>query len=92
VIGRGVGFSVAHLAVEGRLDAALFGEQQSRVVVSLRRQDAPAAEALLASLGVPYAPIGVTGGDRLRLAGYLDLSIADLLDAYESGLPRALAG
>jgi phosphoribosylformylglycinamidine synthase II len=85
------GFSVSQLPIEGRLDAAMFGETQSRVVVSCRRASASELEALLRSLSVPFAPIGGTGGDRLRLAGHLDLSLDDLEAAYEGGLERALA-
>jgi hypothetical protein len=40
---------------------------------------------------VPLAEIGVTGGDRLVL-GEIDVPVSALSDAYESGLPSALAG
>jgi phosphoribosylformylglycinamidine synthase len=74
-----------------RLDAALFGEAQSRILVA-----APVArrEELLAiarGLSVPFAFVGRAGGDRLRLWS-LDVSLTELRDAYEGGLERALAG
>ncbi len=87
-----IGFSVAQLAVDGRLDAALFGEAQSRAVLSVLRPDQARAEALWRALGVPFAPLGATGGDRLRLAGHLDAAIEELEGAYEGGLPEALRG
>ncbi|HXH23531.1 MAG TPA: phosphoribosylformylglycinamidine synthase subunit PurL [Dehalococcoidia bacterium] len=89
-IGRGIGFSVAQLPIEGRLDAALFGEAQSRVVVSARPEEAPSLEALLRSLDVPFAPIGRTGGESLRIASWIDVAVAELEAAYERGLPDAL--
>jgi phosphoribosylformylglycinamidine synthase len=85
-----IGFGVALLPIEGRFDAALFGEAQSRVVVSARREDGPALESLLRSLDVPFAPIGATGGDRLRIAGHIDVALTELEAAYEGGLEEAL--
>jgi phosphoribosylformylglycinamidine synthase len=87
---NGIGFSVAQLPVEGRLDAALFGEAQSRVVVSVRRGAVEALEALLRESAVPFAPIGATGGGRLQLAEHLDMSLEELAAAYEGGLEAAL--
>ena len=87
-----VGFEAEALALEGRLDAALFGETASRAVVSVRVDDGPAVEALLAEIGLPFGRIGRVGGDRLRLAPFIDAALADLREAYEGGLEEALAG
>jgi phosphoribosylformylglycinamidine synthase len=76
----------------GRFDAvALFSESQSRVALSCAPADRGALEAIAARHGVPLTDIGVTGGDRLVL-GEIDLPVSALRDAYESGLPAALAG
>jgi phosphoribosylformylglycinamidine synthase len=91
-IEKGIGFNVTLLPIEGRLDAALFGEAQSRAVVSVRREDTPALESMLRAVGVPFAPIGATGGERLRIAGHLDVPLAALEAAYEGGLVEALNG
>ena len=75
-----------------RLDAALFGEAQSRFIVGVR--DAGAAEALRALAAqseVPASALGVAGGERFRL-GPIDLPLDELRDAYEGGLERALRG
>jgi phosphoribosylformylglycinamidine synthase len=78
--------------VSGRLDAALFGEEASRVVVSAPAGAAPALESLLREGGVPFLRLGVAGGDRLRLGSQLDAAVAGLREAYESGLEEALRG
>ncbi|HUB66776.1 MAG TPA: phosphoribosylformylglycinamidine synthase subunit PurL [Candidatus Methylacidiphilales bacterium] len=54
-----------------RLDALLFGESQSRALVTTRPENAAALAALLNLRGVPARRIGTTGGDKLivRIAG-----------------------
>ena len=75
--------------VTGRLDAALFGEAQSRFIVAT--EDASALLALAAAANVSAVVLGVAEGDRLRI-GPVDASVAELADAYEGGLGRILAG
>ena len=50
-----------------RWDTALFGEKQSRIVVSVDPGDLAALEKVARSRGVPSLPLGRTGGDRLVL-------------------------
>ena len=50
-----------------RWDAALFGEKQSRIVVSLDSAGLPALANLSRSRGVPVMSLGRTGGDRFVL-------------------------
>ena len=69
---RAVGFTSDRVRIRGRRDAALFGEQASRVVVSVAENKVAALEALLGRIEVPFVRIGVTGGDRLTLAGAID--------------------
>ncbi|MGB6837239.1 MAG: phosphoribosylformylglycinamidine synthase II, partial [Dehalococcoidia bacterium] len=78
--------------VQGRLDAALFGEAQSRIVVSCPPEARADLEALAREHDVPLTYLGAVGGDRLRLASSVDAPLADLSRAYEEGLPRALGG
>ncbi|MCY4652293.1 MAG: AIR synthase-related protein, partial [Dehalococcoidia bacterium] len=61
----GVGFHGNLDAV--RWDVALFGEKQSRIVVSLDPADIPKLTDLARSRGVPLASLGRTGGYRLVL-------------------------
>jgi hypothetical protein len=76
--------------IRGRRDAALFGEQASRVVVSATQANVPALEALLARIEVPFVRIGVTGADRIGLSTAIDLSLAEARAAYDGGLAEAL--
>jgi phosphoribosylformylglycinamidine synthase len=87
----GIGLDASGLTVEARADAWLFGEAQSRIVVSVAANDAAALEALAGEHGVPAARLGVVGGDRLQIAGVVDVAVADVREAYEGGLAKALA-
>jgi phosphoribosylformylglycinamidine synthase len=87
-----VGFTTERVRIRGRRDAALFGEQASRVVVSVTEGNVPDLEALLARIEVPSVRIGVTGGDRLGLSTAIDLPLEEARAAYEGGLAEALDG
>ena len=50
-----------------RWDTTLFGEKQSRIVVSLDSADVPKLAELARSRGVPLLSLGRTDGDRLVL-------------------------
>lgn len=82
-----------------RRDALLFGESQSRIVLSA---DPAAVETVLTvarELGVPAACIGTVGGERLIIeveatrqapACRVDADVASLLDQWQHGIERAL--
>lgn len=77
-------------ATAPRRDAALFGEQQSRIVVSLDPARLAELERLAQEHGVRLTRLGVAGGDRLQVMGLIDLSLASVSDALEHGIPDAL--
>ncbi len=85
-----IGLVTEGLRIEGRLDAALFGEAASRAVVSVAEVDVAAVEALLGEMGLSYARLGRSGGNALKLQPYLDSSLEALAAAYETGLAGAL--
>ena len=75
-----------------RWDAALFGERQSRIVVALKPEQRPRLERMAAEFGVSMLELGLTGGSRFCLGGYVDLPISEIADAWTQSLERALAG
>jgi phosphoribosylformylglycinamidine synthase len=68
--------------------AELFSESASRVVLGTQRPDE--VIALAQSAGVPARVIGSVGGNRIVVAGLLDLAVADAADAWRVALPGAL--
>ena len=81
-----------HLEDELQPAASLFGESQSRIVVTAADEDAETLVALLLEHGVPYGVLGTVGGERLTICEKLDLSIDDMRDAFEPTLAALVAG
>ncbi len=84
----GVGFT-GDFSVPDRWDAALFGERQSRIMVSLPEDQWDAIASLALGLEVPVAILGYTGGDRFRLNGNVDLPVSQISDVWNKGLEAA---
>lgn len=74
-----------------RPDALLFGESQSRIVVSFSMEDRVAIETAAADTGVPFQFLGhVTASDRFVLKPFIDESIAILRDLHRDALPSLM--
>ncbi len=69
--------------------AEVFSEAPSRVMVATLEPEAVLRAA--AGAGVPARVLGQGGGDRLVVAGLLDLSVEDLVAARSERLPDAAA-
>ena len=79
---------------KARLDALLFGETLSRVVVSCAPLDALKVVERAKLMGVPAAHIGKVGGDQLTvIVGATEFSApaADLHDMWWNSIARAMA-
>ena len=76
-------------AAQTRPDAILFGERQSRVLVSLAESDLPTLSRLAADAGLPCQQIGVVGGKRLVI-DQIDVGIDEAETAWSGGLAEAL--
>ncbi len=74
-----------------RKDAVLFGEDQSRIVVTVRPERTDEALLHAANLGVPASIIGTVGGESLTITGCLDVRVEELRLAYNGALSSALA-
>jgi phosphoribosylformylglycinamidine synthase subunit PurL len=71
---------------------SLFGETQSRIVITVAEKNADALIALLIAHDVPYAVLGTVGGERLTIEDKVDISIDDMRDAFEPTLAMLVAG
>jgi phosphoribosylformylglycinamidine synthase len=92
----GVGCTVDIPAAASRLDATLFGESASRVIVSAKQQDTATLLQLAAELGVPARIVGTTGGPRITITvdgqAAIDCAITDAYSAWATALERYFAG
>jgi len=91
IFGR-TGADVSLPATDARLDAVLFGEAQSRVVLTVR--DADAVAGIASAHGARATVLGRTGGDRLTVAvggtRVVDAAVSDLARPYETAIPEAM--
>ncbi len=76
----------------GRLDAALFGERQSRIIVTASAARLADLERLATAHGIALTRIGTVGGEQFRLGAEIDVPLASLAAAIEGGIPAAVAG
>jgi phosphoribosylformylglycinamidine synthase len=61
--------------------ARMFGEEPSRVVVSVGKERLERARAIAAEHGVPFEVIGEVGGTSVRIEGACDVDVLSLADA-----------
>jgi phosphoribosylformylglycinamidine synthase len=77
-----------------RLDALLFGETQSRVVISCKPLDAVKVVERAKLMGVPAVQIGKVGGDKLAVktaVNEFSAPLIELHDAWWNSIARAMA-
>jgi len=75
-----------------RPDALLFGESQSRVIVSVSPLKWPLLQELLRESEVPLSVLGKVGGSALEIFDYLKVDVASLTRTWQGALARTLSG
>ncbi len=85
-----IGFRGESWKVTGRLDSALFGEQQSRIVVTISPDSITELNAVARRWQVPLTWLGKVGGRSLVVEGYIDLPLAEVEKAWRYGLTSPL--
>jgi phosphoribosylformylglycinamidine synthase len=76
-----------------RLDQILFNESQSRVIISVRPEDAGATEAVCAAAEIPFGRLGEVGGSDLVVCTEqqtLRWDVAQLHQAWYFSIERAM--
>jgi phosphoribosylformylglycinamidine synthase subunit PurL len=94
--GRGFQGSVQSLdelrsANGGRLDAVLFGEAQSRFVISCHDADLAEVQRECAAQGVPCSALGIVGGESLVWGTVLALPVNVVRIRWAEGLSDVIA-
>ena len=79
-----LGGTGAKLQLDGVAEVAVFSEDQGRAVVSCACERVGAVIEIAQQYGVPAAVIGVTGGDRLVISEWIDLTLSSLREAWEA--------
>jgi len=75
---------------EIRTDAYLFGESQSRVVVTISRDQKEALETILNSEGVHFKKLGAVSGNRICINDVDYGSIEEYREIYDTAIEKSL--
>ncbi|MBM2815736.1 MAG: phosphoribosylformylglycinamidine synthase [Ignavibacteria bacterium] len=70
----------------------LFGESQSRVVVSLPSTKENEFKKIQEKIKIPVSRIGVVIADSFKISGCIDSTVEWLISEYESAIPNLMKG
>jgi len=87
---NGLGFEGKGWRFGGRLDATLFGEVQSRIVVSVKSERVRWLEEMAPISRVPVTRLGVVGGKRFTIEGCIDLPLEQIESVWRGSLKKIL--
>jgi phosphoribosylformylglycinamidine synthase len=63
--------------------AVLFGETQSRIVISFKENDLDRIKSIAELSGAPFSVIGRVGGRNLKINELIDLPVEELREAWK---------
>ncbi|MFH1683702.1 MAG: phosphoribosylformylglycinamidine synthase subunit PurL [Candidatus Margulisiibacteriota bacterium] len=73
---------------ELRKDALLFGESQSRIIISCNLNDVPKVIELAEKFKVPFNAIGKVGDNQFVIEGLVDLPVSEINAVWRKGLTQ----
>ncbi|MHB8483326.1 MAG: phosphoribosylformylglycinamidine synthase subunit PurL [Nitrospiria bacterium] len=73
-----------------RTDALLFGESQSRILVSAKPDRVTEVEKTAEKYQVSFEKIGVVKGDGLLINSYISFPLDDLIETWRYAIPKQL--
>jgi phosphoribosylformylglycinamidine synthase len=86
-----IGASI-RLDINSRADFTLFGEDQSRIIVTCRNSDRDEMEELALMREIPCYFLGETGGDYLTVNDLISISVDGLAEIYYDAIPKLMEG
>ncbi len=86
-----IGASV-NLPIINREDFSFFSESQSRIIVSIKKENRKKFEKTLNEQAQPYSYLGETGGDNFKVNNFLSITVDELSDLYYSAIPNIMDG
>jgi phosphoribosylformylglycinamidine synthase len=91
-----IGANINNLNYDMRLDALLFGESQSRIILSCSKDSVVKVRKIALGLKAPFCVIGKTGGRVLRILNDTEeliyLSLEDLNEEWSGSLKKKIEG
>lgn len=90
-IAGNIGFT-GEFQVYGRWDSALFGEYQSRIIMSISPTNLEVFENICRSQKVSWFKLGKVGGDSVKITNLIDLSLLEIRNVWHDALQIAMNG
>jgi phosphoribosylformylglycinamidine synthase subunit PurL len=72
-------------------EALLFGESQSRAILSCDEKNWNALEAVIQKHGLAYQTIGTVGGDRIKINHLIDVPVTVLRETWGHAIRRRMS-
>ena len=88
---RNLGVDIKKSNTDLRNDAFLFGEAQSRIVISVKPNNAAQVETMLNSLNVSFEKLGTVTESNMVIDGANFGQTTDFAQVYNTSLEKALA-
>ncbi|GBD37925.1 Phosphoribosylformylglycinamidine synthase subunit PurL [bacterium HR37] len=85
-----IGVEIDFLENTLREDVVLFGESQSRVLVSLDKKNLNSLERIALKYGIPLNVIGRVGGNRIFIKGLINTKVSEAYKAWIFGFEDIL--
>ena len=89
-LGGKLGFKGEKWEFGRRVDAALFGEVQSRIIVSVSPEKVKQLETMASANRMPVTRLGTVGGRRFTIEGYIDLTLEQIEPVWRDSLEKML--
>ena len=88
--GRGASIAIESVTgavpVDSQVAGILFGEGQSRFLISHAKEASISLQELAGRHQVPLTRLGATGGEHIQVDGAFEIALSDARHAYESAL------
>jgi phosphoribosylformylglycinamidine synthase len=73
-----------------REDALLFGETQSRIILSLEEKDLLELEKLVKEYNIDYAIIGKVGGENIKINNWINLPVQKIKEKFYNSISEIM--
>ncbi|MDH4222906.1 MAG: AIR synthase related protein, partial [candidate division Zixibacteria bacterium] len=73
-----------------RTDALLFGETQSRIILSLEEDNLAELEKIIKKNNVDFVVLGKVGGKNLKINEWIDLSVDAIKERFYNAIPAVV--
>lgn len=90
-IASGIGF-MSEFQLTGRWDSALYGERQSRIILSLERSGLNELKEVCLKEDVPWVYLGTASGTNFKLNNLIDISLKEIDHIWANALERLISG